>query len=294
MKPTFALKDGKPVHISDIPDEKRGLKCGCVCSACGHPLQARKGNTNAHHFAHDKGSECSAETVIHQTAKTIIMEAGEIHVPATRYNYKNIVDYYLPDQVIPLSNIHEEKDIGNIQPDIISYYKGKPLLIEIYVTHKVDDDKIQKIKDKGISAIEIDLSGIGYETDIDALRQLVLYDSTNRYWINDEDFNALHNRFLNLLEHKPIFSCTWSGMEKFLVYEYSESSTFSEMLTEEYEYREKVMSFVFDCPIDKQSIEGQSYALFTNCMNCKFKYGKNFPNGCVVCAGNIETWQLHN
>ena len=117
MKTTFALKDGNPVQISDIRDGKRGLKCGCVCSACGHPLQARKGNTNVHHFAHDKGSECSAETVIHQTARIIILEAGEIHVPATTYIYKNIVDYYFPGQVIPLSNIHEERDIGNIQPD---------------------------------------------------------------------------------------------------------------------------------------------------------------------------------
>ena len=78
-------------------------------------------------------------------------------------------------------------------------------------------------------------------------------------------------------------------MVKTLVYEHSESSTFTEMLTEENEYREKVMSFVMDCPIDKQSIEGQSYAMFADCMNCKFRYGKNFPNGCVACAGNIET-----
>ena len=288
MKPTFALKDNHPVHISEV---ERGLKCGCICSACKHPLQARKGEKRQHYFAHQKGSECSVETVIHHTAKQIIMDAGEIHVPATTYRYERIIDFYEPGQVIPLSNIHEEQYMGDIKPDIIGYYKGKPILIEIYVTHKVDGDKVQKIKDKSLRAIEIDLSKIGYDTDLKKLKHLVLYESTNREWINNERVNALHKRLLNLREYKPVFQCTWSGTVKILVYDSLESSPNSEVMAEDKEHRKKVMTFVFDCPIERRMIEGQSYAKFTDCRDCKYRYGESYPNGCVVCVGNVKSLQ---
>lgn len=286
MKPTFALKDGKPVHISDIPDDERGLKCGCICSACGRRLMARKGNKNAHHFAHYNGGECSLETIIHNTAKSIIMEAGEIHVPDTRFNYNDIVNYHLSGKVIQLSNIQDEKCMDDIQPDIIGYCKGKPLLIEIYVTHKVDTGKIQKIKHKGISAIEIDLSNIGYDTDINELKQLVLYKTTNRYWINNVRINELRKRFLSHIEYKSVFTCSWTEKVKFYIYEHSDSASFSDMLTEDYEYRNKVMSFVIDCPIEKNTIDGQSYALVNDCMKCKYKYEDDLHDSRIACACN--------
>ena len=37
---TFALKDGVPAYIDDV---EAGLKCNCVCPACGEPLVAKKG-----------------------------------------------------------------------------------------------------------------------------------------------------------------------------------------------------------------------------------------------------------
>ena len=50
-----ALKDGAITHVKDVDS---GLKCGCVCPACGEPLVARKGTKIMHHFAHKAGHNC--------------------------------------------------------------------------------------------------------------------------------------------------------------------------------------------------------------------------------------------
>lgn len=52
---TYAQKNEKLVHVSEV---ERGLKCGCVCPACGEVLIARKGNKVVHHFAHKSTIEC--------------------------------------------------------------------------------------------------------------------------------------------------------------------------------------------------------------------------------------------
>ena len=41
----YALKDGE---ITSIADVESGLKCGCVCPACGEPLVAKKGSKVMH------------------------------------------------------------------------------------------------------------------------------------------------------------------------------------------------------------------------------------------------------
>lgn len=39
LKLTVALKDGV---ITNVEDVQSGIKCGCVCPACGEPLVAKK------------------------------------------------------------------------------------------------------------------------------------------------------------------------------------------------------------------------------------------------------------
>ena len=66
----YAIKDGAGISIEDAD---RGLKCGCVCPACGEPLVAKKGTKVMHHFAHHSGSTCEYgyETSLHLMAKDI-------------------------------------------------------------------------------------------------------------------------------------------------------------------------------------------------------------------------------
>lgn len=64
----YALKNGKTVHISEV---ESGLKCECICPACGEALIARKGKKVIHHFAHKSTEECEYgyQTSLHLVAR---------------------------------------------------------------------------------------------------------------------------------------------------------------------------------------------------------------------------------
>lgn len=86
LKNPFGLRNGEIVMIEDVPLTERGIKCRCVCPACGEPFEARLGNIRTHHFAHS-GEGCS-ETVAYLTgAYSLIKEyalAQEIPLPALK------------------------------------------------------------------------------------------------------------------------------------------------------------------------------------------------------------------
>ena len=79
-KLNLGLKDGKLLKVSDV---ESGLKCGCICPACEHPLVAKKGELKVHHFAHHKSAECNKaiETSLHLAAKEILEKQKKIKIP---------------------------------------------------------------------------------------------------------------------------------------------------------------------------------------------------------------------
>lgn len=248
MDLTFGIKNGEVIHVSQV---ERGLSCGCVCPVCNYQLVAKKGEIKQHHFSHHKGSECNLETAIHLMAKKIIKDAGEIYLPNTvislRDLYSNRGSMKLSSgKVIKLDNIEDEKYMDNITPDIIGYYNGTPLLIEIYVTHKTDDIKIDKIKSLSRSAIEIDLSNINYDTGIEELKQLVLYDEENRYWLNNNRANIIKLQLIASAELREIVNRMPHG------------------------------SIVFHCPISTQIWNGRPYAHYGECIYCEHCLGQKF------------------
>ena len=72
---TYALNaEGKLVHVDSVPN---GMACGCFCTYCGEPLQAKQGEKRKHHFSHLSGTECEGgvESMLHLLAKEKIQEA---------------------------------------------------------------------------------------------------------------------------------------------------------------------------------------------------------------------------
>lgn len=74
---TYALKDSVITSISNV---ESGLKCGCVCPACGEPIIAKKGTKMMHHFAHHAGHNCEYgyESSLHLAAKDILSKAKKL------------------------------------------------------------------------------------------------------------------------------------------------------------------------------------------------------------------------
>ena len=181
-------KAGKNVYIDEVPN---GKQCGCFCKECGGELVAKNnGKIKVHHFAHATGNDsiqCS-QTALHILAKKIIAEEGRVPIPR-----KEKIEFHLADKV------ELEKSLGNIIPDIFVTVKGRPFMVEILVTHAVDEDKLDKIKEHRISCVEIDLSGKTFESKEDV--RAALNNPCNMKIIYDDDSRMIQERKEILLNY---------------------------------------------------------------------------------------------
>lgn len=197
IKLPFGLDENNDlVHITDVVS---GQKCNCVCPGCLSPLIAAKGIKNQHHFKHAVTNECDGglESAIHLAAKKRISERKQITLSEctaivtakdskdkVHKQYKNVAAV---GTKIDLDHVEEEKSLHGIVADLFVHKGIRPLIIEIYYKHKVDDEKLLKIKSSKISAIEIDLSDLQPEDVKDwASFWLSINDPRRIRWLYNE------------------------------------------------------------------------------------------------------------
>lgn len=194
---THALKEGELVSIKDV---ESGLKCGCTCPACGEELIARKGNIKIHHFAHTSGTNCEFgyETSLHLMAKDILSKAKEIKLPEVILTFDSGKKPILLSEAktIPIDRVELEKKFDDIIPDIVVYSGEKKLFVEIFVTHKVDDIKIEKVKNANISMIEINLRKKKNIVTYEELQKILIENLEEKKWIH----NAMIVKYFNILK----------------------------------------------------------------------------------------------
>ncbi|KKM04060.1 hypothetical protein LCGC14_1768050 [marine sediment metagenome] len=170
IKLPFGLNENNIlVHITYV---ERGKKCYCVCPSCRSPLIAAKGSKKQPHFKHAVVNECEGgmESAIHLAAKQMIMEKKQITLPkyvsiasATdsrgikHTEGKTVVE---DGTVITFDSVQEETELHGMKADILAKKGNKSLIIEIFYRHKVEDQKLVKITEANISAIEINLSDL--------------------------------------------------------------------------------------------------------------------------------------
>lgn len=177
---THALdENNRLVHVDDVA---KGNNCNCHCpnSNCKSPLCAKNaGQVRVHHFAHAHGHECEGayESQLHLLAKEVLQEAGRIMLPRSN-------ECKFPSGVISIRNVEIEKwdDRYGIRPDAEGIMEnGERLLIEFYVTHKVDSEKRKIILDNNLKCLEI---YINYQAPDKAELKRFLCDSDQeREWI---------------------------------------------------------------------------------------------------------------
>lgn len=197
IKLPFGLnKNNTIIHVVDV---ERGKKCNCVCPFCRIPLIAAKGSKKQHHFKHATGNECEhgLESAIHLAAKKIIKEKNKITLPPYNLTVFKIdakgQKLYKTDPIVQditvienFDSIDEEVELYGMKADLLAIKGKNKLIIEIFYRHKVEVQKIEKIKNVNVSAIEIDLS------------KLTLEDIKNweTFWLsinNSENIKWLHN-----------------------------------------------------------------------------------------------------
>lgn len=181
-KMTYALKDGNLVSINDV---ESGLACNCVCPACNKKLVAKKGKIKIPHFAHASAESCehAYESSLHYMAKEIFQNAGSFTVPRVMFgNYGAIC--LEESRNIKIKNVFIEQTIKDIKPDIIiEDEEGNKYYVEIFVTHKIDADKLVKIHREKVNTLEYDLSSISRLLTYEELAELLLNGSISPQWI---------------------------------------------------------------------------------------------------------------
>ena len=183
LKLIYGLKNGVITHISEV---ESGLACGCICPACGEKLIAKKGDVVMHHFAHRSGINCEygVETALHLVAKEVLTSAKEMVIPQVELRFPNShkEKIRIHESIkVKIDRVEVEKRIDDIIPDLVVYSGEKKFLLEIFVTHSIDERKLKKIKEVGISTIEIDLSGLNDLSEIE-LTKVILEDDSKKTW----------------------------------------------------------------------------------------------------------------
>lgn len=267
----YAIKNGETVHISEV---ESGLKCGCICPACGEILIARKGEKVIHHFAHKSTEECEYgyQTSLHLAAKEIIAKNKQISVPALYLTFAgNGRELLIEDEkVINVFDVILEKKISDIIPDILLVTDIGQLIVEIYVTHEIDNEKKRKIKRLDIPTIEIDLSKFDRNITKEALCKELLFQNDNKSWIYNGKREITYKKFLEVSDWKPI-----------VVRGYA--------------------SYVDYCPIKRRVWKGKPYANFLDdCYGCDYFVGykrardKEGEKDSVLCSGKMRVGSLED
>ena len=174
-------------------DVESGLACSCTCPGCGTALIAKQGKI-AWHFAHHNAVAALScvESAIHAAAKQILLDAKELRVPekwiAVSGQTKSGDTHTIRKTIKAARKIRfdfcqEEVWEINLRPDVVGYRGTRRLLVEMFFTHRVDQTKLQKLAELGQPSIEIDLSHLPSDTDFEAIRQCVLFDTTQKEWL---------------------------------------------------------------------------------------------------------------
>lgn len=198
----------KRVDIFSLSDSTRHDFGPYICYGCKSYLIPKLGTKNIWHFAHKVNANCSPETYLHLVGKDIFFETfsdcmkKEVPYIATIKYEENCIHHSTGkscqrnlDKDIDLTKYFDaidlEKPYGGFIPDIMlsSTKHNHVLFIEIAVTHKCEDNKINS----GYRIIEFQ---INKEEDLEILKSKNIHTSE----IGLEIYNFKIKRDVNLCD----------------------------------------------------------------------------------------------
>jgi hypothetical protein len=155
-----------------IEEARSGLDCKCVCIDCDKQLVAvidRASGFKSYFRHHTESgtrpclsSKTGKMTEIHirlsraiKETKHIVLPPIYITKPCPHYGYSYKPFTVFKGGPIHFDNVVEEYWMDNMRPDCKANIGDKQFLIEVKVTHAVDTEKSEKIRDKDIDCIEL-------------------------------------------------------------------------------------------------------------------------------------------
>lgn len=171
-------ENARIVDVRELPRSRNGLKCGCSCVECQKPLEACQGFVNSWYFRHLVKSNCTGGpmSALHLLAQELLNRDSSIN---TRNGVLSYVDAELEWFI---TDAKFRADVSGIDPD------GQRVIVEVCISHQVDDRKIEFIRSKSVRSIEIDLSDVNPDITRDELLDVLLNDVSKQriiFWQMD-------------------------------------------------------------------------------------------------------------
>lgn len=203
IKYHFALECDEIIPIEKVNRDERHSHT-YKCLGCGAEMIPKMGDKNAWHFAHygHDGDNCSSETYLHKLAKRLIKEkfdsSTEFKIKYKRSgscsNIKECVfkeDYQCAVEESKSYNLkefydtcQEESPVGSFIADLLltssTHPKREPVLIEVVVTHKCTEEKL----DSGLRIIELKIDSE------ETIKSIVQYDEWKEGRLFDYDCDS--------------------------------------------------------------------------------------------------------
>jgi hypothetical protein len=192
LKVPFArCGDGIARHVSVVTGRAQGP---FHCLGCEERLTLRQPVNKRRHFAHRPDSHCTGETALHRYAKELLALRRRLTLPALVLHKEGVMVSVFDAGRYDFDEVHPEYRMNSFQPDAVVRYRGVDLAVEFLVNHAVDAEKRAKVRERDISMVEIDLSGVNAGTmDADELDSAILHTAP-RKWIHHRKSAAAQGR----------------------------------------------------------------------------------------------------
>jgi hypothetical protein len=156
---------GNRVHVDELDPSKRRARAPFRCLGCGEELLPHLGRIRARHFAHRPDSVCpltAPESALHFNAKVRLLELCRLAFSGER---KVILEARCPrcrrQEPQDLAGLGDgailEGMAGRIRADVLVTRNDEPALVmEVLVTHGLDDEKEHSLTELASPTAEID------------------------------------------------------------------------------------------------------------------------------------------
>ncbi|RYE73112.1 MAG: hypothetical protein EOO81_01515, partial [Oxalobacteraceae bacterium] len=139
----------------------------------------------------DTPSELRRETLLHRLVKLILAQHKKIWLPSLSVRSERQTDAgmlvkerVIPERLAHLQAVVLEHRFGRIVPDVLAKQStGEDLLIEVTVTNRITDERINRISREGCPALEIDIGRMGGRVTRAELEKLVINEVAGKRWL---------------------------------------------------------------------------------------------------------------
>ena len=243
---------GELLHISDVPS---GLKCDCICAACGQPFEAKKGDIRRHHFAHVSNYKCmyASEVAIYKAMADVLEKKRQMTLPPIELRFPawHTAERLQDGKTIPIDAIEFKCEPLSYPPFLMVHSQGSILRILLDFDNYYDDNDLMELSSQA-------------QKDSYALLRYPLPKL-------DKDAEFTPERISNILDQPKNASWAFSRLKQCWKKKYHAVAV-----------RPRGHGTGYLCPISIQRYKGKASARWVDCAYCRFNIAT--PPACLCMA----------